>query len=180
MAFLPLPSFALAVIVTVLPLPAFLAVTTPFELTVAYFLLLLVQATFLLVAFVGVMVVVRVTFFPAFTVLELALILIFVTGLVIFNLKVALLPFPPLAVAVIVIVLPLPAFLAVTTPLLSTVAYLVLLLVHLIVLFASDGLSSAFSWSFLPIATLVDSAVILVTFTTVGVELCCEEESNCF
>ena len=52
-AFLLLPSFALAVIVTVFPFPAFFAFTTPLLLTVAYFLLLLLQFTALFLALEG-------------------------------------------------------------------------------------------------------------------------------
>ena len=44
------PSVAFAVIVTVLPAPAFFAVTTPFFETVAYFLLLDVHFNFLFAA----------------------------------------------------------------------------------------------------------------------------------
>ena len=68
-AFLPLPSFALAVIVTVFPLPAFLADTTPLELTAAYFLLLLVHERALEVALPGFTVALIVSFLPAFRVL---------------------------------------------------------------------------------------------------------------
>ena len=52
-AFFPLPSLALAVMVTVFPAPALFAVTTPFDDTVAYLVLLELQVTALLVALVG-------------------------------------------------------------------------------------------------------------------------------
>ena len=69
-AFLPLPSFAFAVIVTVFPFPVILVVTTPLELTEAYLLLLLLQATFLLEAFDGETDAFNVIFFPVRSVLE--------------------------------------------------------------------------------------------------------------
>ena len=47
LAFLPLPSVAMAVILTVLPFPAFLAVTLPLLVTDAYLELLLVHRSVL-------------------------------------------------------------------------------------------------------------------------------------
>ena len=47
-AFLPLPSVAFAVIVTVFPIPAFFAVTTPLLFTVAYFVFEDIHSIFLL------------------------------------------------------------------------------------------------------------------------------------
>lgn len=64
--FFPLPSVALAVMVTVLPFPAFLVVTTPLELTVAYFVLLDFHVSFLFKFLVGLTVARTVTFLPAF------------------------------------------------------------------------------------------------------------------
>ena len=49
-AFFLLPSAAVAVTVTVCPMPAFFAFTTPLLLTVAYFVLLDFHVTFLFVA----------------------------------------------------------------------------------------------------------------------------------
>ena len=49
----PLPSVALAVILTVFPAPAFLVFTTPLEVTVAYLVLLLLHFKVLVVALLG-------------------------------------------------------------------------------------------------------------------------------
>ena len=67
--FFPLPSVALAVILTLRPFPAFFAFTTPFEDTVAYLVLELVHLR-VLFAFLPVVLTVAFTFnvFPAFTV----------------------------------------------------------------------------------------------------------------
>ena len=71
-AFLPLPSVASAVILTVLP-PAFLfKVTTPFLSTVASLLLLVVHFNVLLVAFCGLIRVVNFIFLPAAIFVEIA------------------------------------------------------------------------------------------------------------
>ena len=125
-SFFPLPSLAVAVIVTV---PFFMPQTFPFESTVATFVLLLFQVTSLISAFVGWTVAVRVNVFFTFTVLALHLI---VTPVTIFlttvTLQAAFFPLPSAAVAVIVAV-PFP--MALTFPLESTVATFVLLLVHI-------------------------------------------------
>ena len=77
---------------------------------------------------------------------------------------------PSLAVAVIVTVLPPAFFLKVTRPLESTVAYLVLLDFHVTALLvALEGVTVAFSCTFLPAATLregVAETATFVTFTT--------------
>ena len=89
---LPLPSLAFAVMVTVLPAPAALAVTTPLEDTVAYFLLLELQLTALLEALEGDATAFRVVLLPAVR-LVLPVILTEVTFLFLFAVLFVLLPF---------------------------------------------------------------------------------------
>ena len=91
-AFLPLPSLAFAVMVTVLPAPAALAVTTPLEDTVAYFLLLELQLTALLEALEGDTTAFRVVLLPAVR-LVIPVILTEVTFLFLFAVLFVLLPF---------------------------------------------------------------------------------------
>ena len=131
-AFLPLPSVAFAVILTVLPLPVFFVFTTPFEETVAYFSLLELHFNVLFAVLPLVLTFAfNVSFFPAFTLLFLAVILIlFTTCFTIFILYVALILLPSCVVAVIVTVFPAPAFFVVTTPFEDTVAYFLLLVSH--------------------------------------------------
>ena len=119
-----LPSVAVAVIVTDLPFPAFLAVTTPLEFTIAYFLLEVLQFRVLLAFFPVVSTVAFiVVFLPAFTVLVLHFNVTFLTAdFTILTLVFAVIPLPSVAFAVMVTVLPAPAFLVVTTPLEFTVA----------------------------------------------------------
>lgn len=57
-------SFDVAVILTVLPFPAFFVITTPLELTEAYFVLLLFHVIPLLVAFEGTIVAISLTDLP--------------------------------------------------------------------------------------------------------------------
>lgn len=78
-AFLLLPSVEDAVILTVLPFPAFFACTTPFWVTVAYFSLLLVHVMDLFVAFEGSSLAVSNIFLPAAIFLEIPVILILLT-----------------------------------------------------------------------------------------------------
>ena len=66
-AFFPLPSVAIAVILTVFPFPAFFAFTIPLDDTVAYFLLLDFHLTDLLACPVTVTTAFSLIFFPAFT-----------------------------------------------------------------------------------------------------------------
>lgn len=71
MVYLPLtllPSFAVAVSVTVFPLPAFFVVTFPVDETVAYFVLLLFQVTALFAAFAGVTIALSYTDLPYATI----------------------------------------------------------------------------------------------------------------
>ena len=155
--------------VTVFPFPAFLAVTTPLELTVAYFLLLDFQVTAFVVALAGKTLAFTVIFFPAFTVLLPADSLILLTfTLAILILMDAFFPLWSLAVAVMVTVFPAPAALVVTTPLALTVAYFVLLDFHATAgLVALEGVTLAFTVTFPPAGTVVLSAdrVIPVTGT---------------
>lgn len=65
--------------VTVLPIPAFFKVTTPLEVTVAYFLLLVFHVTARFFAVVGVTVAVSLIFLPAAICLEIPVILILLT-----------------------------------------------------------------------------------------------------
>ena len=116
-----LPSFAVHLIVA---LPAFRAVTLPVELTFATVLSLLLQVTFLFVALDGAATAFNSMLLPSFTLL-LPEIVSFLTGCFTVTLQVSFLPLPSAAVQVTVQV-PLPT--AVSRPLLSTVATLVLLL----------------------------------------------------
>ena len=127
-AFLPLPSFAVQVIVTV---PADFAVTLPVLLTVAIFVFDDFQVTALFVALVGVTVAVNCIVFPFPTLAVVLFNVIFVTfttdgfdgiGSVTVTLQVAFLSLPSFAIQVILAV---PADTAVTLPVLSTVAIFV-------------------------------------------------------
>lgn len=133
-AFFLLPSFAVAVIVTV---PFFLAVTLPLELTVAIFLLEDFHVTFVLSAVAGVTLAFKVWLFFTFMDL-LPVIATFVTltlFLLAFRVIFALFLLPSFAVAVIVA---FPAFLTFTLPLLFTVATFVLLDFQVTFLFAAS------------------------------------------
>ena len=127
-AFFPVPSVAFAVILTVLPFPAFFVVTTPFALTFAYFLFEVSQLKVLFAVFPVVETfALTVTLRPAFTDFWLHLSVIFFTAcFTILILIFALLLLPSTAFAVIVTVFPAPAFFVVTTPFAFTVAYFLL------------------------------------------------------
>ena len=76
--------------------------------------------------------------------------------------NVAFLPLPSVASAVILTVFP-PAFLfSVTTPFLSTVASLLLLVVHFRFLFVASFVIFAVNFSFFPAATFVDIPVKMI------------------
>ena len=66
-AFLPLPSVAIAVIFTVFFLPAFLLFTLPLDVTVAYFGLLDFQRIFLFAPFSALTIAFSLSAFPALT-----------------------------------------------------------------------------------------------------------------
>ena len=122
-AFFWLPSFAFAVI-TAVPVPT--VVTTPVEETVATFLLLLVQLTVLLLAFLGRTVAFRVILFPVVSTTELLFSCTLVTGCFTVTLQASFF-FPYFAVIVAV-----PFLTALTLPFLETVATFLLLLVQVI------------------------------------------------
>ena len=131
-AFMPLPSFAVAVMRAV-PLP--LGVTTPLLLTVATAMLLLVHVTPMVVAVVGVMVAVSVFVLPVLVNSRCVwLSTTLVTGVLTMIVAEVLLPDSSFACTVIVV---LPFAKAVTLPLASTVATFVLLLVQVTDLFSA-------------------------------------------
>ena len=119
-AFLPLPSLAVAVIVAV---PFDTAVTFPFWSTVAADVLVELQVTLLLLAVLGEIVAVKVSLAPSFKDRVLLFKLIPVTRVVTVTVHVAFLPLPSVAEAVMT-ALPLPT--AVTFPAVLTVAAAVL------------------------------------------------------
>jgi hypothetical protein len=163
-AFLPLPSFALHVMVAV-PVPT--AVTFPLESTVATLLSLEVQLTFLLVAVDGFTVFVSVKEFPFISDNAVTFRLTLVTGFVTVTLHVAFLPLPSFALHVMVAV---PAPTAVTVPDEFTVATLLSLDVQLTLLFvAVVGFTVFVSFSVPPtLSANVDLfRVTLVTLTVV-------------
>ena len=124
---MPLPSAAVAVMVTVRVPSTFLAVTLPLVLTVAIFGSVLNQVTFLLVASAGPTSATNWMLFPAATSAG-PLISMFLTKVATLIFTVAFLPLPSVAVAVMVAV---PLARPVTRPSAETVATLALLVVHL-------------------------------------------------
>ena len=127
-----MPSVETALIVTVFPLPAFLAVTTPLEFTVAYFLLDVLQARALLAVLPAFTEALTVTFRPAGSVFFWQERVIFFTAsLTILIFMDAFFLLASFALAVTVMVLPAPAFLVETMPLAFTVAYFLFDLVFL-------------------------------------------------
>lgn len=172
--FLLLPSVAVAVIVTVLPLPAFFVVTVPLLLTVAHLVFEDFHESFMFVVFrpflppVVLMSVLSVIFLPAFTFGFFALKLILVTAFfMILILKDAFWLLPSLANAVIVTVLPLPAFLVVTTPLSLTVAHFSLEDFQVkLLLVAFWGSTKALRLIFFVAAIFADLPLVMATFVT--------------
>lgn len=164
------PSVALAVIFTVPFLPL-TAVTLPLELTVAIFVLLDVQVS-LVFAFpvLSGNLAFNVVLLPALMVVVPESLMLFTEPFMQVRVTFPYFLLPSLAVAVIVTVLPPAFFLKVTRPLESTVAYLVLLDFHVTALLvALEGVTVAFSCTFLPAATLregVAETATFVTFTT--------------
>ena len=147
-AFLSVPSFAVAVIVAV---PTFLAVIFPFEVTVATFVLLDLKVTPFTVGFEGVSVAFTVLLWLGARLIVLALSLTFVTGVptLIVHTAFLLVPFA------LTVILAVPFFFAFTVPFASTVATDLLLEVHTSgVDFALLGLIVALSftvWFFLSV-----------------------------
>ena len=127
-AFLPLPSLAVAVMVTV---PFLMPLTIPVWVTAAIFLLLVVHLTDLLLAEAGAIVTLRVVVLPLIRVSFVLLIVSLVTGCLTVILQVAFFPLPSLAVAVMVTV---PLAMPLTTPLAVTVAIFLLLVFQVTVL----------------------------------------------
>ena len=156
-------SFEIAVILTFFPLPAFFVTTTPFELTVAYFVLLLFHVTFLLAAFDGLTDAVIFTDFPATTVVFEAFNLSFETLIVgILIITVCETSLPSFAVAVILTTFPAPADLIFTIPFELTVAYFVLLLFHVTcLLVAFEGYIVVDNLKLLPTLMILGIPVIL-------------------
>ena len=147
----------------IVAVPFAIPLTTPFEVTVAIFLLLVVHVTALLLAEAGAAVALRVTVFPLRIDAEVLLSVILVTGCFTVILQNALTPLPSLAVAVIVAV---PFAIPLTTPFASTVAIFLSLLVQLRALLpASSGVTVALMVTVFPtkIEALVLSSVTAET-----------------
>ena len=167
-AFLPLPSVAIAVIFTDFFLPAFSALTFPDPDTVAYFVLLLVHFNFLLAPLDAVTLAFRLSVFPALTVFFPVILIFFTVPFMILILNVAFFPLPSVAYAVIVTVFPAAFLLNFTTPFLSTVAYFLLLVVHLIFLLLALFEILAVNFTFFPAESLLDGAVTVILATFCG------------
>ena len=153
--------------------PAALAITFPLLLTVAIFVFEDFHVTALLVAVVGVTVAfnVRVSFGDMVAVVLFKVTFVtFTTGFVTVTLQVALTPLPSFAAQVMVAV---PAALAVTSPLVLTVATLAFEVLQVTTLFvAFVGATVAVNFCVFPFvkARPVDVLnVILLTFTSAGV-----------
>ena len=114
-------------------MPFLIPFTTPFELTVAIALLLDFQVAFLLLALDGLMVGINLKVLPLVMNREVLLSLTDATGWMTVTLQVAF--FAPLTVVTVIVAVPGPF--AVIFPVDDTVAILVLLEVHLIVLLAA-------------------------------------------
>ena len=140
-AFLPEPSTALTVIVAV---PFFTAVILPFEFTFATFVFELDHTTFLLAPDPDVFTVALIVVLLPFTSCTLVLLTLTLVTLPLTTLIVVVnfAPHPSLAVAVILAV---PFFTALITPLELTVATLLLLLDHLTDFDAPEGVASMFA-----------------------------------
>ena len=158
-AFFPLPSVAIAVIFTDFFLPAFSALTFPDPDTVAYFVLLLVHFSFLLAPLDAVTLAFRLSVFHALTVFFPVILIFLTVPFMILILNVAFFPLPSVAYAVIVTVFPAAFLLNFTTPFLSTVAYFLLLVVHLIFLLLALLEILAVNFTFFPAESLFDGAL---------------------
>ena len=117
-AFLPLPSLAVAVIVTVFPPIFFFVVTTPLLLTVATLVLLDFHVTPLLYALDGVTVAFNVTFLPVAILLDVVVVIVILLTLIFSTVTMQYITFPSDVIAVIIA---FPAALAVNLPAASTV-----------------------------------------------------------
>ena len=138
--------------------PAFFVFTLPLDVTVAYLVLLDVQRSFLLAPLLALTTAFNFTVFPALT-LFFPLIVIFFTSPFITRItNVFFLPLPSVAIAVMVTFLPAAFLLIFTTPFLSTVASLELLVVHFTLSFGRLVVSLIF----LPEAILSEIALIMI------------------
>jgi hypothetical protein len=150
-AFFPLPSLAVAVIVAV---PYLIALTLPSDVTVATDLLLVVHFTFLLFALEGPTVAVSVAVFLASIVSVVLFSFTLVTGCLTVTVQAAFFPLPSAAVAVIVAV---PFLTPLTAPVEETVATELLLVVHFtFLLSALEGPTVAVSVAVAPLLTVRD------------------------
>ena len=158
--------FPLLLVAVITAVPAFFAVTFPLLSTAATSALLLLHFTVLSpVAFDGVIVAVNVSLSPSVKLVVLLLRLIPVMAISFcFTVTVQPAVFPLLLVAVITAV---PAFFAVTFPLLSTAATASLLLLHFTVLspVAFDGVIVAVNVSLSPSVNVV-ALLLRLTFST--------------
>ena len=158
--------FLLLLVAVITAVPAFFAVTFPLLSTAATSALLLLHFTVLSpVAFDGVIVAVNVSLSPSVKLVVLLLRLIPVMAISFcFTVTVQPAVFPLLLVAVITAV---PAFFAVTFPLLSTAATAPLLLLHFTVLspVAFDGVIVAVNVSLSPSVNVV-ALLLRLTFST--------------
>ena len=158
--------FPLLLVAVITAVPAFFAVTFPLLSTAATASLLLLHFTVLSpVVFDGVIVAVNVSLSPSVMLVVLLLRLIPVIAISFcFTVTVQLAVFPLLLVAVITAV---PAFFAVTFPLLSTAATSALLLLHFTVLspVAFDGAIVAVNVSLSPSVNVV-ALLLRLTFST--------------
>ena len=149
-------------------LPAFSALTFPDPDTVAYFVLLLVHFSFLLAPLDAVTLAFRLSVFPALTVFFPVILIFLTVPFMILILNVAFFPLPSVAYAVIVTVFPAAFLLNFTTPFLSTVAYFLLLVVHLIFLLLASFEILAVNFTFFPAESLLDGAVTVILATFCG------------
>ncbi len=163
-AFLPLPSVAMAVIFIVFPLAVFLVLTTPLALTVAYFMLEDVHCNFLFAFFVAVTSAFNFRLFPALTVFAPVIFTFFTIPFMEVTFQDAetfILSFD----AVIVTFFPPVFFFTVTTPFALTVATFVLLdfQINCFVILSGNPIS-ALKFTFLPAAICFGLPVALKGF----------------
>lgn len=142
--------------------------TFPDPDTVAYFVLLLVHFSFLLAPLDAVTLAFRLSVFPALTVFFPVILIFLTVPFMILILNVAFFPLPSVAYAVIVTVFPAAFLLNFTTPFLSTVAYFLLLVVHLIFLLLASFEILAVNFTFFPAESLLDGAVTVILATFCG------------
>ena len=148
----------MVVIFTVFFFPAFFVFTLPLDVTVAYFMLLDFQRSFLLAPLPALTLAFNFSVFPAGT-RFFPLMMIFLTSPFMIRIaNVFFLPLPSVAIAVMLTLLPAAFLLIFTTPFLSTVASFGLLVIHFILLFGRFVVSLIF----LPGAILLEIARIVI------------------